>query len=507
LALTKPIPRIRTKEGKTMSHEHGKRAVLNLCLAAVAFAAAAAPAAALEEIWDLEAVDANGNGTHPALSTTDTVTFQGVVLNDPDEMLDTTVQWQMYVQALPTNPAPYNQGGIALYANAWYMMPINVWPRYGTDYAPGDVVEVAGLLGFHNGKTNLNERHDPTQPFTVTTISTGPVPDPQVIPSIAACNYFDPTDSGGDGAPDRATGGERWQGQWVRLEGVSLLDPGAGWANGTAVPITDASGQTLDMFCGYLGNFDTVLPPPGTFNLTAIFDQEDTTGKPYHAGYRIWPLAYNTAHFLLWGDADTDGDVDLLDAGSLLANYTGMGGSGMVWGQGDFNADGDVDLLDAGELLRNYTGMGGGPAGGGVPMPVGAGLPPGTAAGTYDPSTGEVVLSADGIKFLYIYGEGLLTGEDPDLSFLNLSADSAVDDHDNIIGFLDMENAQTFTDASLGNVAALGLGEGDLTLTYQASLTGGNQVAVPLAIVPEPTTLGLAAVGLTRILLRRRRER
>ncbi|MFO8015421.1 MAG: hypothetical protein R6X20_19225 [Phycisphaerae bacterium] len=486
-----------------MSSTHRLGCILGLFVAALALAAAAVPAAALEEIWDLEAVDSAGKGVHGALNPATPVTFEGVCLNAPDDMLDTNVMWQVYVQALPTNPAPYDQSGIALWAGTFFPD----YPPYTGSLSPGDHVRVTGYVGDHNGKVNCNSRHGMVDQFEVTLLGHVGMPDPQPIPSIANCNYFDTTDSDGDGVMDRATGGERWQGQWCQLTGVSLLDPGAGWANGTAVPITDASGQTLDMFCGDVGNFDTVLPPPGTFNLTAIFDQEDTTGEPYHAGYRMWPLAYDTTHFLLWGDADTDGDVDLLDAGSLLANYTGMGGSGMVWGQGDFNADGDVDLLDAGELLRNYTGMGGGPAGGGVPMPVGAGIPPGTATGTYDPSTGEVVLSADGIKFLYIYAEGLLTGEDPDLSFLNLSADSALDDHDNMIGYLDMENAQTFTDASLGNVAALGLGEGDLTLTYQASLTSGNQVTVPLTIVPEPATLALAALGLTRILLRRRRER
>ncbi len=491
-----------------MPHARRRPAVLSLCLAALALAAAARPAAALEEIWDLEAVDAAGNGTHPGLSSTDPVTFQGVVLNDPDAMLDTTYQWQMYVQALPTNPAPYNQGGITLYANAWYGGPANDWPRYSTDYSPGDVVEVTGLLGFYNGKTNLNERHDPTQPFTVTTIGTGPVPDPQVIPSIADCNYFDATDADGDGAPDRASGGERWQAQWSQLKGVQLVDPSAGWANGQTVRITDASNALLDMRCAHesvASNFDTTTPPAGKFNLTAIFNQEDAT-EPYHDGYRMWPLAYDATHFLLWGDADTDGDVDLLDAGDLLANYTGMGGSGMTWAQGDFNADGDVDLLDAGELLVNYTGMGGGMALGSTPMLLGTAAAPGTAAGTYNPTTGEIVLSADGIKFLYISGEGLLTADDPDLSFLNLSGDSAVEDHDDMIGFMDLENAQTFTDASLGNVATLGLAEGDLTLTYQASLTSGNQVTVPLDVIPEPATLALAGLGAAAALARRRRR-
>ena len=116
------------------------------------------------------------------------------------------------------------------------------------------------------------------------------------------------------------------------------------------------------MFCGDMGNFDTTTPPKGKFNLTAIFDQEDTTGTPYHNGYRMWPLDYSTTHFLLWGDTDSDGDVDLQDdVQQLLANYNGFTGTGKVWSQGDFNGDGDVDLFDAGDLLANYTGTDGGP--------------------------------------------------------------------------------------------------------------------------------------------------
>jgi len=477
-----------------MSSTHRPACMLSLCLAVLAAAPAVADDPLDVEIWDLEAVDADGKGVHEALASTALVTFEAVCLNAPEDMLNTEGDfgmWQVYVQGLATNPAPYNQGGIALWAGAFFPD----YPPYTGSLSPGDHVQVTGYVGDHNGKVNCNSRHGMVDQFQVTLLGHVGMPQAQVIPSIADCNDFDTTDSDSDGVVDRATGGDRWQGQWCQLKGVRLVDPSAGWANGTAVPITDASAGTLDMFCGDVGNFDTTIPPPGKFNLTAIFDQEDTSGEPYHAGYRMWPLAYNTTHFLLWGDADTDGDVDILDAGDLLDSYTGDGGSGMTWAQGDFNTDGDVDILDAGDLLANYTGTGGGP-----PL-ASAGVQPGTAAGTYDPATGEILLSADGIEFLYVYAEGLLTGEDPNLSFL--TGGFVTDDSDDLIGFWAMNNPQTFADASLGNVAALGLGEGDLTLTYQAGLTAG-QVKTSLTILPEPASLALAGLGLTTVLLRRK---
>lgn len=52
------------------------------------------------------------------------------------------------------------------------------------------------------------------------------------------------------------------------------------------------------------------------------------------------------------GDVDGDGDVDLSDLATLLANY-GMT-SGATWADGDTDGDGDVDLADLASLLSNY---------------------------------------------------------------------------------------------------------------------------------------------------------
>jgi len=301
---------------------------------------AAGPARALDEIWNLEAIDANGVGTHPSLSLPPEnpaawVTFQGVVLNRPQDMLDTSTQWQMYVQALPTSPAPFNQNGIALYANKFYGS--TGWPRYSNDWLPGDVVQVTGLLSFFNGKSNLNERHDEDCVFTLTLLSHGSLPTPQRLTSIADATAF---------APTRTTGGERYQGQWCRLDGARVV---AGtWNNNQTVTITDDSGATMPMLLGLYGGFAQGAAPPGRFTVTSIFDQEDTT-SPYTGTYRLWPLSYS--QIAVWGDADANGIVDFSDYQNLAIHF---GQTVAAWTDGDFNRDGVVDFADYQNLAANY---------------------------------------------------------------------------------------------------------------------------------------------------------
>ena len=52
------------------------------------------------------------------------------------------------------------------------------------------------------------------------------------------------------------------------------------------------------------------------------------------------------------GDLDDDGDVDLADLATLLANYGTP--SGMAYEDGDLDGDEDVDLADLAGLLAHY---------------------------------------------------------------------------------------------------------------------------------------------------------
>jgi hypothetical protein len=54
---------------------------------------------------------------------------------------------------------------------------------------------------------------------------------------------------------------------------------------------------------------------------------------------------------VLAGDADHDGDVDLMDFNVLSSNF---GQSPRIFSQGDFTYNGSVDLLDFNVLAQNF---------------------------------------------------------------------------------------------------------------------------------------------------------
>jgi len=131
---------------------------------------------------------------------------------------------------------------------------------------------------------NFTERHsaDPSLQFTITKLqeSVG-MPMPVVISDLAECNYFDATRNGG---------GEKYQGQWVLLQGVQIQS--GIWGAGSSLLLQDDDGSTLTMLLSDQGDFNSYLPPAGIFDVKGIFDQEDTT-PPFHEEYRIWVKKYS----------------------------------------------------------------------------------------------------------------------------------------------------------------------------------------------------------------------
>ncbi len=237
-------------------------------------------APASDSIWDIEAVNETGNGTHPKVgadigadpaTSENRVTVTGIALNATDEYLDPNSQWQVYIQA----ESP-EKGGIAAWAGKFYN---SEWPRYPADIAAGDRIQVNGFLMDARGKININERHSaaPGMQFVVTKLASGVgMPTPIDIANLSTCNTFDQT---------RATGGERYQAQWVRFVNVHYVS--GTWANGQTVVVADETGNEMNMLLSARGDFDGHVPETGSFNATGIFDQEDLA-SPFTDSYRLW---------------------------------------------------------------------------------------------------------------------------------------------------------------------------------------------------------------------------
>jgi hypothetical protein len=84
----------------------------------------------------------------------------------------------------------------------------------------------------------------------------------------------------------------------------------------------------------------------------------------YHTGARFAPIS------VLPGDANSDSVVDDRDLSILLANWTGVYGSGATWEMGDFDGSGAVAPADLSLLLANWTRL----AGQAVPEPLALGV-------------------------------------------------------------------------------------------------------------------------------------
>jgi hypothetical protein len=113
----------------------------------------------------------------------------------------------------------------------------------------------------------------------------------------------------------------------------------------------------------------SIVPEPGDFNHDAVVNAADIDllCDAIHNGGPVGLYDVNNDDFLNmadltfevktilqtdFGDADTDGDVDLADLGNLA---TGFGQPGeRRWSRGNFDCDDDVDLNDLGTLATNF---------------------------------------------------------------------------------------------------------------------------------------------------------
>jgi len=313
-------------------------------VATLAFAAALKaddPTVAEVTHQQLQAVDSDGVGTY---SATDKVTVTGIILNNPEEMLDPTPsstgmggQYQFYVQGEGSDHA-----GTAVYMAQRYVYmgggyytdeqwSTELWrmnhdTNTGYTFQAGDRVRITGWYMFHNGKMNINEKHK-TDPFydmnieLITPAAGLPAPETITLDLVKDSSnqfIFD---------PNRTSGCEYYQARLVRVDDVNITDPND-WAPNHTLTIADRTGRTFPLLLGIGEGFSRYTCPTGQISAIAIFDQESSDNK---TGYRLWVTNY-----------DGNGLV-LTDRGHKRGNLPG-----------DINTDYTVNFYDFSEFANNW---------------------------------------------------------------------------------------------------------------------------------------------------------
>ena len=280
------------------------------------------------------------------------------------------------------------------------------------------------------------------------------------------------------------------------VEGIRVqVQDGTGAWTSTAVTYEDlwdgvATGLTSD---------DAILHHDGnnSNNSSAVFDDYFVVSGGSLGGSQLESIAGALSGGAAQGDINNDGGTDAADFGILAGNFGTAGPHSTQ--DGDINwtaasgSGGDelVDAADAGVMFGGWTGDA---------PPAGAG----EATATYNPYTGQIEVSVNGVVNWYVenVGSSIMTGAAP--SGLP-GGGGLVTDNDTRIG--ETAFAPFAYDVDLGNVAATGYGGAvdTLKIFWNASLGGALQSAA-VVIVPEPTSLALAGLAVCGVLATRRRR-
>lgn len=276
---------------------------------------------------DLQAVDGSGIRTFPIDGFP--IRLQGILLNNPEDMLDSTpfspnpvpfslgASWQVFVQAIepddfggtavfmgqhygnvPPNleftPAPTPDPSRSYTDGAWLdeMDRVNRDRGTGHIFRAGDLVEIRGQGAlFFGGKTNINEEHfiESELDFELKLLTPGfglPTPTPLALADIWDSSndqvLFDPT---------RLTGGEHFQGRLVELREVHLLDDPSAWTPGALLNVADMEGRNFGLRLGLSDDFLSIPAPDGFFHAVGIFNQESGgPTDPATGGYELWVM-------------------------------------------------------------------------------------------------------------------------------------------------------------------------------------------------------------------------
>jgi len=291
-----------------------------LTLAVLALSLLAAPARA-ETHWNLQAVNANGTS---AWTPSYPLAVVGILVTDPDEMLDSTPnfqpasagtmggEWQIVVQAA----WPDDRGGTICwmgqnyalrrapgddsfsYSNdAWLaeISRLNHDPATGHGFRKGDLVSITanGSL-FFGGKRNINEMHhnEPDYDFTISLVASNyglPAPEVLSLASLVRTNDNDPATTEDIFDQTRATGGEHWQGARVRLNGLTLLttngwNPANLWGN-RLCSVTDGENRLFQL---RHPRYSLGPAPTNAFDVIGILNQESGSGVQGTNGYEVF---------------------------------------------------------------------------------------------------------------------------------------------------------------------------------------------------------------------------
>jgi hypothetical protein len=275
----------------------------------------------------LQAVTATGTSAWtPAFP----ITLRGVLLCDPEEMLDSTPnflswdsganagrmggEWQITFQAVASgdrggttcwmgqnyaNRVPPHDDAFSYSNPAWVaeICRLIYDPNTGRKFRAGDLIEVTAQQAlFFGGKRNINEGHDvdPAANFTISLVTSNyGLPTPEVI---TLADVVQPGGSASDPQSwpaifdqTRATGGEHWQGLRVRINGLLLVTTN-GWnpANlwgARLCTVTDGQGRYFTLRHPHY----TLGPTPtNKFDAVGIFTQESGSGIQGTNGYELF---------------------------------------------------------------------------------------------------------------------------------------------------------------------------------------------------------------------------
>ncbi len=260
---------------------------------------------------ELQAVTATGTTAYAGAAA---FRLRGIVLNDPEEMLDpawnpnavatTNIggQYQIFIQSVASN----DWGGTALWMGQNYQARGMLGEYYdaaawsnelarvtvatnGRAFRKGDLIEVlARNSASYGGKRNVNEAHvtDPDFDFEVSLVQANvglPRATPLTLADLVATGTNQIFDA------DRRIGGERWQGERVRLDGIRLTTTN-GWGQTDwrqrLCWAADAAGRGFPLRMP-LKDLGAPLSTAAWFSAVGILNQE-TLGPVGTNGYELF---------------------------------------------------------------------------------------------------------------------------------------------------------------------------------------------------------------------------